>query len=63
MGVLPNLEFAAQCLRNALLLLPRPPRDLSAFAVSSDESPIQRIRSALLKWASQQVGRFILSPL
>ncbi|VDM15818.1 unnamed protein product [Hydatigera taeniaeformis] len=49
-----SLEFAAQCLRNAAFLLPRPPIDLNASTASSDQLPVDRLRSALLNWATLQ---------
>ncbi|VDK43773.1 unnamed protein product [Taenia asiatica] len=49
-----SLEFAAQCLRNAAFLLPRPPIDLNASTGPPDQLPVDRLRSALLKWATEQ---------
>nr|CDS25975.1 CCR4 NOT transcription complex subunit 10 [Hymenolepis microstoma] len=47
-GTSPTMEFAAQCIRNAYLLLPRPPAELV------DSSPEKEGIGAILKWASDQ---------
>ncbi|EUB57273.1 CCR4-NOT transcription complex subunit [Echinococcus granulosus] len=49
-----SLEFAVQCLRNAAFLLPRPPIDLDTSTSPPDQLPVDRLRSALLKWAAEQ---------
>ncbi|TPP64930.1 hypothetical protein FGIG_01746 [Fasciola gigantica] len=45
----PTLEFASRCLRNALILLPRPPSNLTSAEHSSTER-----RDALLRWSESQ---------
>ncbi|KAM7537300.1 hypothetical protein Aperf_G00000065414 [Anoplocephala perfoliata] len=50
---IPSMEFAAQCVRNAALLLPRPPIESNVYS-STDQDALMRNRSALLKWANEQ---------
>uniref|UniRef100_A0A0X3NUZ1 CCR4-NOT transcription complex subunit 10 n=2 Tax=Diphyllobothriidae TaxID=28843 RepID=A0A0X3NUZ1_SCHSO len=49
----PTLEFAALCLRNALLLLPRPPAQFSELDSTLDCN-VDRQRAALIEWAENQ---------
>ncbi|KAF8561669.1 CCR4-NOT transcription complex subunit 10-B [Paragonimus westermani] len=50
----PTLEFASLCLRNALLLLPRLPAEITCRTDGPSLSAEQELRTALLKWAARQ---------
>lgn len=50
----PTLEFASLCLRNAVVLLPRPPTNL----ISAEYSVTER-RDAWLRWSESQVSYHI----
>lgn len=47
----PTMEFAAQCIRNAYLLLPRPPVELIDPTLDKEGT------KAILKWAADQVSK------
>lgn len=58
----PTLEFASLCLRNATLLIPRPPSDLGTTDGTKLLSRDER-RNALLKWAELQTVPVYPSPV
>ncbi|KAL7065203.1 hypothetical protein AAHC03_04761 [Spirometra sp. Aus1] len=58
----PTLEFAALCLRNALLLLPRPPAQFSELDPTIDCN-VDRQRAALIEWAENQTVSTLPSPV
>ncbi|TGZ58607.1 hypothetical protein CRM22_009556 [Opisthorchis felineus] len=58
----PTLEFGSFCLRNALLLLPRPPTEMS-LSSQTDKSADDDQQTRLLKWSESQAVAVLPSPV
>ncbi|GAA34948.2 CCR4-NOT transcription complex subunit 10-B [Clonorchis sinensis] len=58
----PTLEFGSFCLRNALLLLPRPPTEIS-LSSQTDKSADDDQQTRLLKWSESQAVAVLPSPV